>query len=616
MSNYIVSARKYRPKTFKDVVGQEALTHTLCNAIDSGKLAHAYLFCGPRGVGKTTCARIFAKTINCEHRDENGEACGICDSCHDFDEGRSLSIHELDAASNNSVENIRDLIEQVRIPPQVGRYKVFIIDEVHMLSSGAFNAFLKTLEEPPSYVIFILATTEKQKIIPTILSRCQIYDFKSIGTDDIMNQLLRIAQAENITCEPEALRVIAEKADGGMRDALSIFDQQVIFTEGNVTYENVIRNLNILDVDSFFSVTDFILKHDVSNILLALNDILLRGFEGNTFIGGLAKHFRSLLVCMDVVTIPLLGMSEKVAKRFGEQAAHCTREFLYKAMKLCNDCDLNYRNSRNKRLLVEITLIEIVQTAVELGTGDSEGSLSPASNGNDSHKSLNPIFRDTQKKLAQTQNEQSSVKVAGQASKTTDSVEDKASSSVSSAKPTEGKNIDVTKSQTTISSNTNVIKSIVSIRGMLGNISDDEKKEDSHGTSMGEKQHDENNVGNDPIEEARFAVEWLRFANGLPAEESDMAGRMKAMKPHISTDGTLDITVENQQVERFMQPMIPRLEQFLQHNLNNRNVHVSLHVKKDTEVQPVLSSAERFRKMMNTNKALSKLNDYFEFEIV
>lgn len=361
MENYIVSARKYRPSTFELVVGQRALTTTLKNAILSQKLAHAYLFCGPRGVGKTTCARIFAKTINCQHQTPAGEACNECESCVAFNDQRSYNIHELDAASNNSVEDIRSLIEQVRIPPQIGKYKVYIIDEVHMLSQAAFNAFLKTLEEPPKHAIFILATTEKHKILPTILSRCQIYDFNRISVSDMVDYLQFVAQKEGISVEAEALNVIAQKADGGMRDALSIFDQVVSFTGGNIRYDNVIENLNVLDYEYYFRLTDCFLTNRIGESLLIFNSILNKGFEGSHFITGLASHFRDLLVSKDPATLTLLEVGTAIQNRYQEQAQKCPVQFLYQAMKLCNDCDLNYRVSKNKRLLVELTLIQLGQ---------------------------------------------------------------------------------------------------------------------------------------------------------------------------------------------------------------------------------------------------------------
>lgn len=361
MDNYIVSARKFRPSTFRDVVGQKALTTTLKNAIQSRKLAHAYLFCGPRGVGKTSCARIFAKTINCMHLTAEGESCNECESCLAFNEQRSLNIHELDAASNNSVDDIRSLIEQVRIPPAIGRYKVFIIDEVHMLSSAAFNAFLKTLEEPPHHAIFILATTEKHKVLSTILSRCQTYDFTRITVSDIIEHLMYVASLENIQVEPEALNVIAQKADGGMRDALSIFDQVASYTNGNITYQAVIDNLNVLDYEYYFRLTDTILGGDIRASLLLLNDILNKGFDAQNVITGLASHFRDLLVCKDETTLVLFEVGASICERYKEMAKQCSDSFLYKAIERANTCDLNYKTSRNKRLLVELTLIQLCQ---------------------------------------------------------------------------------------------------------------------------------------------------------------------------------------------------------------------------------------------------------------
>jgi DNA polymerase III subunit gamma/tau len=361
MENYLVSARKYRPDTFQSVVGQAALTTTLKNAIKNKQLAHAYLFCGPRGVGKTTCARIFAKTINCFHPKEDGEACNECESCKSFIDQRSLNIFELDAASNNSVDDIRSLVDQVRIPPQLGQYKVYIIDEVHMLSASAFNAFLKTLEEPPHHAIFILATTEKHKIIPTILSRCQIHDFNRISIHDIVGYLQHVAASENVTAEDEALNIIAMKADGGMRDALSIFDQVSSYGNGTITYQNVIDNLNVLDYDYYFKLTEALLKGDLSSALLIFNDILNNGFEGQHFITGLSAHFRDLLVCKDVATLVLLEVGASIRSKYQEQSSLCSDSFLYAAIKLANDCDLAYKESRNKRLLIELALIRIAQ---------------------------------------------------------------------------------------------------------------------------------------------------------------------------------------------------------------------------------------------------------------
>ena len=365
MENYIVSARKYRPQTFESVIGQEALTQTLQNAIRQNHLAHAYLFCGPRGVGKTTCARIFAKTINCLNPQNGYDACNECESCKAFNEQRSFNIHELDAASNNSVEDIRALIDQVRIPPQIGKYSVYIIDEVHMLSAGAFNALLKTLEEPPSYAIFILATTEKHKVLPTILSRCQVYDLNRITVQDTIAYLQKVAKNEGITASEEALNVIAQKADGGMRDALSIFDQLVAFCGNTITYEQTIAVLNVLNSDYYFSMVDYALRHDVMAAMLLLNEVLNHGFDAGHFITGLAQHLRDVLVSKDAQTLPLLETSEAIRVRYGQQAQLCSPIWIYQALDILNTCDINYRTARNKRLTVELALIKLCQFGVQ-----------------------------------------------------------------------------------------------------------------------------------------------------------------------------------------------------------------------------------------------------------
>lgn len=379
MEQYIVSARKYRPTTFDSVVGQQALAGTLKNAIASGRLAHAYLFCGSRGVGKTSCARIFAKTINCTNRTAAGEACNECDSCRQFNENRSLNIIELDAASNNGVDDIRALIEQVSVPPTQGRYRVFIIDEVHMLSNAAFNSFLKTLEEPPSYVIFILATTEKHKIIPTILSRCQIYDFNRISINDMVRHMQHVAASEGINAEPEALNVIARKADGAMRDALSIFDQVAASTQGNITYAATIENLNVLDQSYYNRLLDAFVAQDIAQALLIYKEIRNQGFDSQFFVNGLASYLRDLAVAQNPVTLPLLEATDEVRAQMAERASKLHPTFLYKAMDLCNDADFNFRAASNKQFLVELTLIKLCQLLSPSSddTGAGGGQLQP-----------------------------------------------------------------------------------------------------------------------------------------------------------------------------------------------------------------------------------------------
>ncbi|MDO5341184.1 MAG: DNA polymerase III subunit gamma/tau [Bacteroidia bacterium] len=382
MENFIVSARKYRPATFESVVGQHAITSTLQNAIRNNTLAQAFLFCGPRGVGKTTCARIMAKTINCLHPTDSMEACNECESCMSFNNNASFNIFELDAASNNSVEDIRNLIDQVRIPPQIGKYKVYIIDEVHMLSSAAFNAFLKTLEEPPAYAKFILATTEKHKILPTILSRCQIFDFKRITVDDITKHLQSIAAKEGVNAEEEALNIVAQKADGALRDALSIFDQMVSFSGNNITYKDVIANLNVLDYEYYFKAVDNILANDINSILLLLNDVINKGFDAQNFIQGMASHLRNLLLGKDERVVGLMEVSSQLKTRYSQQAAQCSTEFLLKALNLANECDINFRGANNKRLHLEVTLLKMTQcfsqpVPVQQNTAQAQQNTAP-----------------------------------------------------------------------------------------------------------------------------------------------------------------------------------------------------------------------------------------------
>ena len=607
MEEYIVSARKYRPSAFDAVVGQEALTTTLKNAIATGKLAHAYLFCGPRGVGKTTCARIFAKTINCLHPLENGEACNECESCKAFNEQRSLNIHELDAASNNSVEEIRALIEKVRIPPQVGRYKVFIIDEVHMLSTAAFNAFLKTLEEPPSYVIFILATTEKHKILPTILSRCQVYDFNRMSIQAIVNHLQFVAEKEGYTYEPEALNIIAQKADGGMRDALSIFDQSVSYTGGNLTYRKVIENLNVLDYEYYFRLVDHALKSETPQCMLLFNEVLEKGFEGSHFISGLASHLRDLLVSRDAVTLPLLEVSDSIRARYQEQARRCTPKYLYRALKLCNDCDLNYRVSQNKRLLVEITLIQLSQLALEDDSGEGSGR-SP-------RKILKPLFNQPAAAApvqpAATVNPHKPQAVAEKASSAVQETTTPYHAPHPSPLPASGQEE----------------RKIPKIKmGMFGpSIRRASQEATTKPESISAPQPVTPLPGNPrtalpeedyPVTEDNINHSWAAFINTLPQEETAMAQRMKVIRPKLQKDAAFEVVVDNEQVKIYMEQMASRIVQYMRNELHNRRIAMTVRIAAPTETVRITSKPQQLQAMAQRNPALQKLKDEFGLELV
>lgn len=614
MENYIVSARKYRPSTFESVVGQRALTTTLKNAIATQKLAHAYLFCGPRGVGKTTCARIFAKTINCMTPTADGEACNQCESCVAFNEQRSYNIHELDAASNNSVDDIRQLVEQVRIPPQIGKYKVYIIDEVHMLSASAFNAFLKTLEEPPRHAIFILATTEKHKILPTILSRCQIYDFNRISVEDTVNHLSYVASKEGITAEPEALNVIAMKADGGMRDALSIFDQVVSFTGGNITYKSVIDNLNVLDYEYYFRLTDSFLENKVSDALLLFNDVLNKGFDGSHFITGLSSHFRDLLVAKDAVTLPLLEVGASIRQRYQEQAQKCPLPFLYRAMKLCNECDLNYRVSKNKRLLVELTLIQVAQLTIE--GDDVSGGRSPK-------KTIKPVF--TQPAAAQ----QLQVTPATSASQT----------AVHQQTPVRQPQAPVAAqvvSSSTSSSSSNSTTSVPSQSAGIAQGGQGERKipvmkMSSLGVSIKNPQRDQVVQKETMPQSAKVqqAVEedfifndrdlnfyWQQYAGQLPKEEDSLTKRMQMLHPVLLNNSTtFEVVVDNEIAAKDFRNLIPELQNYLRVQLKNSKVVMTVRVSEPTETVRPVGRVEKFQMMAQKNQALMQLKDEFGLEL-
>ena len=603
MENYIVSARNYRPSTFESVVGQHALTTTLKNAIATNKLAHAYLFCGPRGVGKTTCARIFAKTINCMSPTAEGEACNQCESCTAFNEQRSYNIHELDAASNNSVDDIRQLVEQVRIPPQIGKYKVYIIDEVHMLSASAFNAFLKTLEEPPRHAIFILATTEKHKILPTILSRCQIYDFNRISVEDTVAHLAYVASKEGITAEPEALNIIALKADGGMRDALSIFDQVVSFTGGNITYQSVIENLNVLDYEYYFRLTDHFLENKVCDALLLLNDVLNKGFDGSHFITGLSSHFRDLLVSKDPATLPLLEVGASIRQRYQEQAQKCPLPFLYRAMKLCNDCDLNYRASKNKRLLVELTLIQVAQITAE---GDD------AASGHSPKQAIKPIF--TQPAPAQQSQAspvaprpQASIKsqtapattpVTNTTATTTNSVPHTTPTAILLAQGKEEKKVPVMK----------MSGLGVSIKRPKA---EEETKSTTTTTAQQAAQPEEDYIFN----ERDVNYYWQEYAGRMPKEQVAIAKRMQNMRVTLLNDTTFEAVVDNEIVSKEFTAMIPHLQEYLRARLKNRKVTMTVRISAPTEKVHAYGRVEKFQMMVQKNDALLQLKNEFGLEL-
>ena len=591
MENYIVSARKYRPLTFDSVVGQRALTTTLKNAIASGNLAHAYLFCGPRGVGKTTCARIFARTINRLTPTESGEACGTCESCKAFEQQRSFNIHELDAASNNSVEDIRSLIEQVRIPPQVGRYKVFIIDEVHMLSTAALNAFLKTLEEPPAHAIFILATTEKHKILPTILSRCQIYDFNRMEVADIVGHLKHVAQQEGYDYEEEALSVIARKADGGMRDALSIFDQVAGYSEGHLTYRKVIEDLNVLDYDYYFKIVDQMLGKNIPAVMLTLNEILSKGFAANHFISGFASHLRDLLVSRDAQTLPLLEVSEMVRTRYSEQAAKCRPQFLYRALRICNDCDLNYRTSSNKRLLVELTLIQVAQAVDDDEAGCGLGPT----------KILKPLFAAIAPAAAAPQ--------APKAQPAATTQQRPAATPAATTAPSA--TLPVANTQNTAAAQHHVRPVSLSISA----------------TKMQQRRKQANSANLDqarrivinevqPFEWKDLSYQWYRFAMELPQEQNAIAGRMKNMRPQLMDNFVVEVPVENDQVLMLMNSIRDDLVCYLRMGLHNGKVDVRFRIIQAEEAKKrAYTRQEQLAAMLEKSPGLTVLKNTLNLEL-
>ena len=588
MEEYIVSARKYRPSNFDSVVGQSALTTTLKNAVKSGKLAHAYLFCGPRGVGKTTCARIFAKAINCQHPTADGEACNECESCQSFNEQRSLNIFELDAASNNSVEHIKKIMEQTRIPPQLGRYKVFIIDEVHMLSTAAFNAFLKTLEEPPSYVIFILATTEKQKILPTILSRCQIYDYERMTVANTIAHLKSVADKEGIKYEEEALAVIAEKADGGMRDALSIFDQAASFCQGNITYEKVIEDLNVLDSDNYFRIVDLSLQNKVSDIMLLLNGIISKGFDPGQCIGGLARHIRNVLMAKDPTTLPLLETSEGTRQKYQQQAILAPTTFLYQALRLLNQCDINYRNSGNKRLLVELTLIEVAQIT------QADDSVPSAGRKPRRLKSLfHMIIRQSRPMTAAPQ-------VAADVKPIEKVVPTAKYDPKNRPVLTTNGGSEIGLSWKNIREQAHRKKNKISlVPGMLAPTDPNIK---NIGTNCEFSQRD-------------VEFQWMSMCNRMPQQLSGIAARMKNMNPVITDFPHIEVEVDNQiqfdQITQIKGSIVKTLKLYLQ----NESITLDLRLNEKRETMKILTRREQYEMLTNDNPAVAKLSSLLDLEL-
>ena len=625
MEEYIVSARKYRPMTFDSVVGQSSLTTTLKNAVKSGKLAHAYLFCGPRGVGKTTCARIFAKAINCLTPTEEGEACNHCESCQAFNEQRSYNIFELDAASNNSVENIKSLMEQTRIPPQVGRYKVFIIDEVHMLSQQAFNAFLKTLEEPPSHVIFILATTEKHKILPTIISRCQIYDFERMTVENTIAHLKSVAEKEGIAYEEEALAVIAEKADGGMRDALSIFDQAVSFCQGNITYQKVIEDLNVLDADNYFNIVELALANKVPEIMVLLDKIIGRGFDGGQLINGLAAHVRNVLMAKDPQTLPLLEVSQQQRDRYQQQAQKAPTPFLYKALRLMNQCDQGYRQSSHKRLLVELTLIQVAQLTQPDDADVPGAGRSP--------KRLKSLFRkllnNVQQQKASQQGAAAERKMPtpSQKEESLDTLATGNAVSNANQAPLATSNAITNANQTPLATGnatSNANQTPLPSGGAGGR---PHIKLDSLGITFkqlrqGEQQVQQqaepeitNKEENNAFTEENLLEAWIGMCNRMPTKMKAMAQRMKNMQPHIIAENQIELVVDNEILLGQISEIKGRIRATLAKDLHNGQIQLAIRQAAVEEIKPILSKREVFDTIRRDNPALEKLRQLLDLQL-
>jgi DNA polymerase-3 subunit gamma/tau len=605
MENFIVSARKYRPATFETVVGQQHITGTLKNAIKNNQLAQAFLFCGPRGVGKTTCARILAKTINCTNPTAEMEACGKCDNCLSFQNGHSFNVHELDAASNNSVDDIRSLIEQVRIPPQAGKYKIYIIDEVHMLSQSAFNAFLKTLEEPPSYAIFILATTEKHKILPTILSRCQIFDFNRIQVEDIASHLSTIAERENIAFESDGLHIIAQKADGGLRDALSMFDQIASYANKNITYKAVIDNLNILDYDYFFKLTSYLTAAEVSQTLLLFDEILNNGFDGNNFINGLASHFRNLLVGKDASTIKLLEVSENIKQKYLDQCRQTELSFLLTALNLANTCDLNYKNSKNQRLQVELALIKMchIRSVVNL----AQQPLSPNNTATDvdqDKKKTNVVTAQTETPKPKTESEAvitATAPVAKNPVLPNIPAEEQAK---------ETQRVGPPPSATSISINIPKANTLSTLIPSLNDLDRATQEDDNDGPKK------VTGDAREPFSYDRLLEVWSTFTQKMKATDRiNIFTILNNFAPTLLNPELIEISVESKTQEHLVQQESVELLNFLRNELRNFGIEVTYKLMERKIENRLYGNREKYDYLVAKNPKLDELRRRFNLDV-
>lgn len=589
MENYIVSARKYRPQTFESVVGQNALTDTLRNAIRQNHLAHAYLFCGPRGVGKTTCARIFAKTINCLNPSPDHEACNVCESCQAFNEQRSYNIHELDAASNNSVEDIRTLIQEVRIPPQVGKYSVYIIDEVHMLSQGAFNALLKTLEEPPSYAIFILATTEKHKVLPTILSRCQVYDFQRITIMDMVHHLQYVASQEGVTAQEEALTIVAQKADGGLRDALSIFDQLVAFCGNHITYERTLEVLNVLDTDYYFRLTQWALAGNVAQALLLFNDVLQHGFDAQQFVIGWEEFLRDVLVSRDPVTVALLETSESIRKQYIELAKQCPAPWLFKALDLANTCDVQYRTAKNRRLVVELFLVKLCQLMTTPSAAPAPAAQPTAASAPAAKPAAAPA---------------PAVKPAPKPA--TSSAAVPASSATPTPKPAAMPVIDSALPKMPSLKTTAPSPSSSSSSSSSSSLS-------STSTSTSPLQGDSEGA-HSPFTNDQLMGAWVGLKQHFP-QEGRLLAMISSCRPVIKSDNLLQLTVNNPLQKTEFTQFAPQIMALLRDQLHHADLHLELLVAQYDKSSEAYTASERYKRLLSENAHLADFKNQFALQI-